>query len=182
MTLHHAYIGGLLEHTLSLLQLAEVFCPLYPKLNRDLIMVGLFIHDMGKCSELTWEQGFGYSDDGQLVGHVARGVIWLEKKAEQCTAQDNAISDSLLSVLHHMILSHHGKLEFGALKIPATPEAIAINLLDNMDAKLQMAIDAVRENDTAVQLGGNFTEKIWALETRLYRPDPTSSKNELTGV
>jgi len=182
MTLHHAYIGGLLEHTLSLLQLADVFCPLYPKLNRDLIMVGLFIHDLGKCSELTWEQGFGYSDDGQLVGHVARGVIWLEKKAEQCAAQNNAISDSLLSVLHHMILSHHGKLEFGALKIPATPEAIAINLLDNMDAKLQMAIDAVRENDTAVQLGGNFTEKIWALETRLYRPDPTSSENELTGA
>ena len=181
MTLHHAYIGGLLEHTLSLLKLAEVFCPLYPKLNGDLIMVGLFIHDLGKCAELKWEQGFGYSDDGQLVGHVARGVIWLEQKADQCAAQGHAISDPLLSVLHHVILSHHGKQEFGALKIPATPEAIAVSLLDNIDAKVQMAVAATREDDTAAQLGGNFTEKIWALETRLYRPDPTTLENEPTG-
>jgi 3'-5' exoribonuclease len=174
MTLHHAYIGGLLEHTLSVLKLGEVFCPLYPKVSRDLLLMGLFIHDLGKCHELTWDTGFGYSDDGQLVGHVARGVIWLQHKAEACAAQGHPIPPGLLMVLHHIILSHHGVAEFGALKVPATPEAIAVNLLDNLDAKMHMALAATRaEGGKPADLGGNFTEKVWALDTRLYRPDPT---------
>ena len=77
MTIHHAFIGGLLEHTLNVLRLADVLCPLYPQLNREIILFGLFIHDLGKCVELTWEMGFSYSEDGQLVGHIARGVVWL---------------------------------------------------------------------------------------------------------
>jgi len=175
MTLHHAYIGGLLEHTLSLLRLAEVFCPLYPQLNRDIMLAGLFIHDLGKCAELTWERGFGYSDDGQLVGHIARGVVWLQRKAEDAAALGTPVPEAVLRVLHHIILSHHGKAEFGALKIPATPEAIAISLLDNLDAKVHMAILHGRgENGKSEEAGGHFTEKIWALETRIYRPDPTT--------
>ncbi len=173
MTLHHAFIGGLLEHTLSLLRLAEAFCPLYPQLNREIILTGLFIHDLGKCAELCWDSGFGYTEDGHLVGHIARGAIWLELKARQCAEAGTPIPDSVLRVLQHIILSHHGKPEFGALKIPATPEAIAVSLLDNLDAKLQMAIAATRETTVGGELGGDFTEKIWALETRLYRPDPT---------
>jgi 3'-5' exoribonuclease len=178
MSLHHAFVGGLLEHTLSLLRLAEVFCPLYPQLNRDLILMGLFIHDLGKCQELIWETGFGYSDDGQLVGHIARGVIWLQRKVDDCRAMGQCISPAVVMVLHHIILSHHGRPEFGALKIPATPEAIAVSLLDNADAKLHMAITAARLDSAgpvkAGELGGNFTEKHWALETRIYRPDPTT--------
>ncbi|MCE9589938.1 MAG: HD domain-containing protein [Planctomycetes bacterium] len=175
MTLHHAYISGLLEHTLSLLRLAQAVLPLYPQLNRDIVLMGLLLHDMGKCTELTWETGFGYSDDGQLVGHVARGVIWLQRKAEDCAALGQKVPEPVLRVLHHIILSHHGKAEFGALKIPATAEAIAVSLMDNMDAKLHMAIVATRgESEKAAELGGNFTEKVWALETRLYRPDPTT--------
>jgi 3'-5' exoribonuclease len=174
-TLHHAYLGGLLEHTLSVLRLAEVFCPLYPQLNRDIILMGVFLHDLGKCVELTWERGFGYSDDGQLVGHVARGVLWLEAKAQACADAGQPIATPVLQVLHHIILSHHGRPEFGALKMPSTPEAIAVNLLDNLDAKLYMALTATRGDQTKPgELGGNFTEKIWALETRLYRPDPTT--------
>jgi 3'-5' exoribonuclease len=175
MTLHHAYLGGLLEHTLSLMKLADVFCPLYPKLNRDIIMFGLFLHDLGKCDELTWEKGFGYSEDGQLIGHIARGAIWLEDKARACQEAGTKVPDAILRVLGHIILSHHGVPEFGALKTPATPEAVAISILDNLDAKLNMAITAARGGEgKPADLGGDFTEKIWALDTRLYRPDPTT--------
>ncbi|MCC7193608.1 MAG: HD domain-containing protein [Phycisphaeraceae bacterium] len=175
MSLHHAFIGGLLEHTLSLLRLAGAVLPLYPQINRDIVLMGLFIHDLGKCQELTWETGFGYSDDGQLIGHIARGVIWLQRKAEDCAAMGNKVPDAVLMVLHHIILSHHGKAEFGALKIPATPEAILVSLLDNVDAKTHMAILAARGDSLkAADVGGNFTEKVWALETRIYRPDPTT--------
>ena len=180
MTLHHAFIGGLLEHTLNMLRLSETFCPLYPQLSHDIMTMGVFLHDLGKCVELTWEQGFAYSDDGQLVGHIARGVIWLQNKAEQCRADGQDVPEPILAVLHHIILSHHGRAEFGALKIPSTPEAIAISMLDNLDAKLNMAITAARDEDAAngSDMGGNFTEKIWALETKLYRPDPTTMSDE----
>ena len=173
-TLHHAYLGGLLEHTLSLLRLAGVFCPLYPLVNRDVVLVGLFVHDLGKCSELAWKEGFHYTDEGQLVGHIARGVVWLQQKADLCAAQGNPISPAVLCVLQHIVLSHHGLPEHGALKIPSTPEAIAVSLLDNLDAKLNMAVAATRAESAKVGgMGGNFTEKIWALETRMYWPDPT---------
>ena len=178
MTLHHAFLGGLLEHTLSVMNLAEAVLPLYPQLNRDVLLMGLFIHDLGKCAELSWGTGFGYSEDGQLVGHVARGVIWLQRKAEDSAAMGHPIAPPVLMVLHHIILSHHGQLEFGALKVPSTPEAIAVSMLDNLDAKLHMALTATRgEAAKPADLGGNFTEKMWALDnTRLYRPDPTTIK------
>lgn len=175
MNLHHAYLGGLLEHTLQLLRLAEATLPLYPLINRDIVLMGLFLHDLGKCDELTWENGFNYSDDGQLIGHVARGAIWLQRRAEDCALLGEPISESILRVLLHIILSHHGQLEFGALKIPATPEAIMVSHLDNLDAKMHMSLSAARgESVKSDKVGGNFTEKIWALETRLYRPDPTT--------
>ena len=179
MTLHHAYLGGLLEHTLGLMRLADAFCPLYPQLNRDIMLFGLFLHDLGKCMELTWENGFGYSDDGQLIGHIARGVILLEDKAKACAEVDVKVPAAILRVLSHIILSHHGVPEFGALKVPATPEAIAISILDNLDAKLNMAIAVTRGRDVkAGDLGGDFTEKVWALDTKLYRPDPTAVPDE----
>lgn len=178
MTLHHAFLGGLLEHTLSLLRLGSAFCSLYPQLNRDLVLFGLFVHDLGKCDELTWKRGFSYSDQGQLVGHVATGLITLQQKADRCRAAGQPIPDPLLMVLQHIVLSHHGQLEFGALKVPATPEAIAVSLLDNLDAKIHMAIAAARSDSDGERseddLGGRFTEKIWALDTRLYRPDPAA--------
>ncbi|MCX5661893.1 MAG: HD domain-containing protein [Planctomycetota bacterium] len=176
-TLHHAFISGLLEHTLALMRLALAVCPLYPKINPDVVVMGLFLHDLGKCEELTWEAGLGYSDDGQLVGHIARGVIWLQRKADDSAAMGKPIPKSVLMVLHHIILSHHGKPEFGALKLPSTPEAILVSLLDNVDAKTHMALASAR-NGKPVEAGGNFTEKLWAFETRLYRPDPTTVPDE----
>ena len=175
MNLHHAFLGGLLEHTLQLLRLAQSALPLYPKLNRDVVLMGLFLHDMAKCEELSWENGFAYTDDGQLVGHVARGVIWLQRRAEDCALLGDPVTEPVLRVLHHIILSHHGQPDFGALKVPSTPEAIFVSLLDNVDAKMQMAISAARgESNKSDKVAGHFTEKIWALDPRLYRPDPTT--------
>lgn len=183
MTLHHAYLGGLLEHTLSLMQLADGMLEHYPQLNRDIILMGLFLHDLGKTSELTWSTGFGYTDEGQLVGHIGRGLTMLHDRIRQCEAEGTKIPGAIVMVLEHIILSHHGKPEFGALKIPSTPEAIFISHLDDLDAKMQMAISTSRSDDAKgdgddsdpnTASGGNFTEKIWALDTRLYRPDPTT--------
>jgi len=112
MSLHHAWVGGLLEHTLQVMKLAETMLPLYPQLNRDMVLVGLFLHDLGKTAELTWEQGFNYSTDGNLVGHVVRGAIWLQIKATIAGKQSgHKLPPDALRVLQHIILSHHGQLE-----------------------------------------------------------------------
>ena len=170
-SLHHAYIGGLLEHTFQLLQLADLMLPLYPKLNRDLVLTGLFLHDLGKTAELTWEKGFDYTTEGNLIGHVVRGVIWLQVKAALVAKQSGQrLPSDALRVLQHIILSHHGELEHGAVKVPSTPEAIFVAMLDNLDAKTAMALANARPEDG--RPAGEFTDKVWALGTRLYRPDP----------
>ena len=181
-SMHHAYLGGLLEHTLSLLTLADRVCPLYPKISRDVVLMGLFLHDLGKTRELVYDRTFTYSDRGELIGHIVEGAIMLHDKAQQVMrATGQRLPPNFIMVLQHIILSHHGVPEFGAAKIPATPEAILVSQLDNLDAKLTMALAAARP-DTAVAdaseqkgetLGGNFTEKQWALDnTKLFRPDP----------
>lgn len=182
--LHHAYLGGLLEHTLGLLKLAEAVLPRYPDLNRDLILVGLFVHDLGKCAELTWQQGFAYTDEGQLVGHIARGVVWLERKAELLRQAGHEIPRDALMVLEHIILSHHGKPEFGAARTPSTPEALFVSLLDNFEAKMDMALTPTRgEEAPDTDMNGHFTEKIWALDNvRYYRPDPLAVERSEAGA
>lgn len=173
MSLHHAWIGGLLEHTLQLLKLAEAMLPLYPQLNRDIVLTGLFLHDLGKTAELSWERGFDYTPDGNLIGHIVRGAIWLQIKAAKA-AKDSGkdLPPAALRVLLHIIISHHGQPEFGAAKIPATPEAIFIAQLDNLDAKTQMSLTAARPEVPAAIDMGDFTDKVWALDTRIYKPDP----------
>jgi 3'-5' exoribonuclease len=172
-SMHHAYLGGLLEHTLSLLHLADRVAPLYPRINRDLVVMGLFLHDLGKTRELAYDKSFSYTDRGELVGHIVEGVLMLRDKAHQVMhARGLRIPPRALMVLEHIILSHHSLPEFGAVKIPATPEAIMVAILDNLDAKLYMALSAARPDHLPADLGGNFTEKQWALDTKLYRPDP----------
>ncbi len=179
MVLHHSFLGGLLEHTLNMLRSANALFPNYPGINHDITLVGIFIHDLGKCEELDWSSGFSYTTDGQLVGHTARGILWLQQKADQCAADKQPIPENALRVLHHIILSHHGQLEFGALKFPATPEAIFISHLDNLDAKMQMALSATRDDQSTTKAPGDFTDKIWALEnTRLFKPDPLANESQ----
>lgn len=175
-SMHHAYLGGLLEHTLSLLNLANVICPFYPKLNRDLVMMGLFLHDLGKTRELVYDRAFSYSDRGELIGHIVDGAIMLHDKAQGVMRESGQrLPPGAVMVLQHIIISHHGVPEFGAAKIPATPEAILVSMIDNLDAKTTMSLAAARPDRTVGGLGGNFTEKQWALDTKLYRPDPLAS-------
>lgn len=172
--MHHAYLGGLLEHTLSLLKLANAICPLYPRINRDIVMMGLFLHDLGKTREINWEGAFTYTDRGELIGHIVEGAIMLHDKAQHAMRTAGVrFPKHAITVLQHIILSHHGVPEYGAAKIPATPEAIFVSMLDNVDAKTTIALNAARPDRTkAIDLGGNFTEKQWALDTKLFRPDP----------
>jgi len=168
MSVHHGWIGGLLEHTHQLMELADRMLPLYPALNRDIVLFSLFAHDLGKTVELEWERGFNYTNEGQLIGHIVRGAIWLQIKAAHASKVEKLPGDTL-RVLQHILLSHHGLLENGAAKLPATPEAIFVAQLDNLDAKSQAAITAAKREFAG---GGEWTDKIWALETKVYRPDP----------
>lgn len=177
VSVHHAWLGGLLEHTLQLLRLAEVSLPHYPLLNRDIVLMGLFLHDLGKTVELEWERGFNYTADGNLIGHMVRGAVWLQTFAATAGRESGArLPAEALRVLQHIVISHHGSLEFGSAKIPSTPEAVFVAMLDNLDARTAIAIAAAdRERGDAHEPGHEFTDKIWALETRIYRPDPLAS-------
>lgn len=172
--MHHAYLGGLLEHTLNLLRLADRVCPLYPGINRDLVLFGLFIHDLGKTRELVFDKTFSYSDMGELVGHIVEGAHMLREKTDQLMRSKGVrLPAGAALVLEHIVLSHHGVPEYGAAKVPATPEAILVSMLDNLDAKTTMALTSARPEQAAeYDLGGHFTDKNWALGVRLYRPDP----------
>jgi len=174
MMLHHAYLGGLLEHTLMLCNLAKSVLPYYPQLNSDIVLMGLFLHDLGKTRELQYDQGFGYTDRGELIGHIVEGAIMLHDKAQTLMREQGVrLPRHALTVLQHIILSHHTRPEYGAAKIPATPEAVFVGLLDDLDAKTFIALSAARpERANQHGMGGNFTEKNWALGTKLFRPDP----------
>jgi 3'-5' exoribonuclease len=128
------------------------------------------MHDLAKTWELTYAAGFGYSDGGQLVGHIVKGAIWLEQKAAEAQERTGrTIPNDLLAALQHIVLSHHGQPEFGAAKIPASPEAIIVHLIDNIDAKATLSLQATRDDIRAAE--GGFTDFNKALGTRLYRPD-----------
>lgn len=145
---HHAYIGGLLEHVVSLLEVGRRLADLYPRLNMDLLLVGIFLHDSGKIRELVYDQVFGYSDEGQLVGHIVQGVeIFNEKLPLAAEILGEPIPEMLAAEVKHLIVSHHGTYEFGSPRLPMTPEAIALHHLDNLDAKVNNFEQKI--NDTA---------------------------------
>ena len=144
---HHAYVGGLLEHVVRLLEAADRLLPLYPELNRDLLLIGVFLHDAGKVRELSYERVFGYTDEGQLVGHIVIGVEMLDEKVAQVpNLTGEPFPKELLLRLKHMILSHHGTYEFGSPRLPMTPEAIALHHLDNLDAKVHSFTRDIRDD------------------------------------
>jgi 3'-5' exoribonuclease len=134
--MHHAYIGGLLEHTVSVITLIYRICNHYPDLDRDLLIAGAFLHDIGKVEEFVYDTHIDYSDAGRLVGHMVLGTRILEEKIREL--KGFPAETSLL--LKHLILSHHGEAQFGAVKLPASKEAFALHLADDLDAK----INAVR--------------------------------------
>jgi 3'-5' exoribonuclease len=129
---HHAYLGGLLEHVSSLVALGDKVCDHYPSLDRDLLITGLVLHDLGKIDELTYSRGFGYSTRGRLLGHAVMALEIVRDKLRTLSGFPQSLRDQI----EHIILSHHGKLEWGAPKEPMFPEALAVHYLDDLDSKL----------------------------------------------
>jgi 3'-5' exoribonuclease len=144
---HHAYHAGLLEHVVTMMTAAGRIADLYPDVDKDLLMTGILLHDVGKIDELSYDRGFAYTDRGQLVGHLIMGVVLLREKAAKVPdLTGEPFPDELLMRLEHMIVSHHGAYEFGSPKLPMTPEGVALHYLDNLDAKLHQVGREIRDD------------------------------------
>ncbi len=144
-TLHHAYIGGLLDHVVSLFRSCDLICKNYPQINRDLLLTGAFLHDIGKIHELTYNRSFSYSTKGQLLGHM---IIELEMLQAKLAALPG-FPDELKILIEHLIISHHGQYEFGSPKLPMFPEALMLHYLDDLDSKME-AMRAHFEREAAL--------------------------------
>lgn len=162
--IHHAYLGGLIEHVLSLCSLARMVAGHYPELDLDLLLTGVLLHDIGKIYELNYERGFSYSNDGQLLGHITIAVCMISEKVRSLPD----FPPQLRSLVEHMILSHHGLLEYGSPKTPLFPEALMLHYLDDMDSKMACMRSLV-EHDR--QLDGCFTAYSNALERTVLKKD-----------
>src|ERR1700740_2025730 len=143
-TLHHAYIGGLLDHVVSLFRSCDLICRNYPQVNRDLVLAGAFLHDIGKIHELTYNRSFSYTTRRQLLGHM---IIELEMlQAKLMFLPD--FPPELKTLLEHLIISHHGEYEFGSPKLPMFPEALLLHYMDDLDSKMEaMRAQFEREAD-----------------------------------
>lgn len=145
---HHAYPGGLLEHIVSLMELSDGIANHYPDIDRDLLVAGAFVHDLGKLEELAFENELNYTDSGQLLGHLVQGVVMLDTIASRLSEKGTHVDRERLLRLQHIVVSHHGTLEHGSPKVPMTLEAIAFQYLDELDAKLNSARELVVQDRT----------------------------------
>src|SRR5246127_4342894 len=132
-TLHHAYIGGLLDHVVSLFRSCDLISRNYPHINRDLLLTGAFLHDIGKIHELTYNRSFSYTTKGQLLGHLIIELEMLQAKLIQVPG----FPEDLKTMLEHLIISHHGEYEFGSPKLPMFPEALMLHYMDDLDSKME---------------------------------------------
>ncbi len=149
MTMHHAYLGGLLEHIVRLCGLAKHITQHYPEVDGDLLLTGIVLHDIGKTQELSYSRAIGYTDEGQLLGHIVIGLGMVQR-------QIDAIPDfpkPLTALVEHLIVSHHGELEFGSPKLPSVREAVLLHYLDDLDSKMA----AMRET-----LGKTAADEMWS--------------------
>lgn len=160
-SLHHVYLGGLLEHTLSVAGMAELACRHYPRLHRDLVMAGVCLHDLGKTAELSYQRSFGYSDAGNLIGHISMEVEWISREI----AKIPQFPDELRVQILHCVLAHHGKLEFGSPVLPKTPEALLLHYLDDLDGKLEGMFRAIEDEAGS----GNWSPFSRSLERMIYK-------------
>ena len=166
--LHHACRGGLLEHVTSVCHLAEKVIEHYPRLNRDWLSAGAILHDIGKVEELGTSRRLGYTTRGQLVGHVALGLEILERHV----ARVEGFPVEIKNMLQHFIVSHHGEIDRGALRRPASPEAIVLHYLDELDARLEQAWRLIDHGPAAEE----WTAYVPSLERQLYRWCPLAEE------
>ncbi len=141
-SVHHAFLGGLLEHVLSLCTLAKMTAGHYRDIDLDLLLAGVVLHDVGKIHELTYDRSFGYSNEGQLLGHIVIGLRMLDEKV----AKIPGFPEGTRTMLAHMLVSHHGELEYGSPRVPLFPEALLLHHLDNMDSKMECMRAAIAKD------------------------------------
>ena len=161
--MHHAERSGLLHHTSDMLRVAKAMLEVYPWMNRDLLLAGVIIHDLGKIDELKSDQAGNVTDytrDGQLLGHLVRGITNLNRVADRLGIQGETVV-----LLEHMLLSHHGESEYGSPKAPMFPEAEALHWIDIMDARMN-TMKGVEDKTP----DGAFSEKVFSLDRRVYHP------------
>lgn len=162
MTMHHAYLGGLLEHVSSLMGMAAAVAAHYPELDPDLLLAGVALHDIGKIDELSYARAIDYSDEGRLLGHIMMGATLVREK---CRAIPG-FPEPLAALVEHMILSHHGSYEFGSPSLPQFPEAVVLHYLDDIDSKMA----AMRATLAAAgSAAGPWTDRNPALRRSLLR-------------
>jgi len=161
--LHHAWIGGLLEHVVTLVRVCRATAPFYPEVDADLLVTGAILHDIGKTRELYWGTTFGYTLEGQMIGHISIAQGMLREKV----AGLPGFPEKLRVLVEHMILSHHGRYEFGSPKLPMTPEAVLLSALDDVEAKMQAMRNEFGRDAAAGKSGAEMTEWVRSMERPL---------------
>ncbi len=158
---HHAYLGGLLEHVVNLMEVVNRLSSCYPQIDRDLLLMGAFLHDVSKIDELSYERELCYSDEGQLVGHLVMAVSLLEAKVREAEKlSGEPVPEEAVLRLKHMIVSHHGEYEYGSPKLPMTLEAVALYCLDNLDAKVAAFSQQMRDDPNVGSPWTNFNANL----------------------
>lgn len=168
--LHHAWIGGLLEHVLCLVRVCLATAPFYPEVDPELLVTGAILHDIGKVRELSWGSSFDYTLEGQLIGHISigQGMLYEKIAALDEANPGDAFPPQLRMLVGHMILSHHGRLEFGSPKLPMTPEAMLLSSLDDLEAKFQTLRNEFAAAATAERPAAEPTEWVRSMERQLF--------------
>src|SRR4051812_11374880 len=172
-SLHHAFLGGLLEHVLSVCRFCDLAHRNYDWLNRDLLLAGAIVHDIGKIQELGYERAFTYTERGQLAGHIVLGVELLREKAQEI----GTVAPELMAMLEHMILSHHGELQFGSPVQPILAEALLFHYLDNADSKMASIREALRRAGPE----SVWTERVASIGRRVIQTQAFLKGNQKTG-
>jgi len=166
---HHAYRGGLLEHTVNMMELVLRIADRYPDLDQELLLIGAFLHDMGKVDELSYQRDIAYTDPGQLLGHIVLAIGILDAKIQHAQRQSGSpFPEHLANSIKHMIISHHGQYDYGSPKLPMTIEAVALHLLDNLDAKIHSFSQLIRDD---ANVDSHWTQYHAHLGRKLYKYD-----------
>jgi 3'-5' exoribonuclease len=162
--LHHAWLGGLLEHVLTLVRVCLAAVPFYPEVDSDLLVTGAILHDIGKVRELEWKSSFSYTLEGQMIGHISIAQRMLREKVLALAP----FPERLTMLVEHMILSHHGKYEFGSPKLPMTSEAILLSALDDLEAKMQALRNEFAASEASGKGPDEVTEWVRSMERSLF--------------
>ena len=171
--LHHACIGGLVEHTLNVVKICSAFAKLYPAIDRDLLLTAAALHDIGKIEEYTWSKAIDFSESGHFVGHIVAGAIMVKEAVNSLDGFDQLTS----LALQHAIIAHHGMKEWGSPKRPKSIEAVMLHSADDLDAKVAMFNQAIEDSDNSGE-SGLFTKRHFHLDRPIFKGQPRQALSE----